>query len=213
MFTKEAGMSWLFKQVFPINNSRTGLLCPLVGIVNLFSIRWKGSLHPAFGNAKSLNPYKLVRDRMRAVKIWKHCRAIRPVVFVRDGRGQEATSQLLYQALVNIHFNSFQPPHPETLQKRQDISKSKPSKQKTRPQNLLSPQFSKIKEKKILVLKRCMNYESGVFSSREPSNPETGKEANLSMPYLTPIKVSLRYHVYWVGSTRAPPCHDFLAEV
>lgn len=167
MFTKEAGMSWLFKQFFSINNGRTGLLCPLVGIVNPFSIRWKGSLHPAFGNEKSLNPDKLVRDRVGAVKIWKHCRAIRPVVFLRDRRGQEATNQLLYQALVNIHFNSFQPPHPETLQKRQDISKSKLSKQKTRQQNLLSPQFSKIKEKNILVLKRCMNYESGVFSSRD----------------------------------------------
>lgn len=42
------------------------------------------------------------------------------IVFLGDGVG-EVQSQLRYQALVNIGFDSFQPPHPQTFQKKKKV--------------------------------------------------------------------------------------------
>lgn len=55
------------------------------------------------------------------------------------------------------------------------------------------------------MLKRRVNYETGVFCSREPSNPETGKEVNLSMPYLTPLKSLLDImFIKWAALEQRP---------
>lgn len=74
------------------------------------------------------------------------------------------------------------------LFEKQGISKPKASKLIIRLHDPHSQQFSKIKEKKLIVLKQSVNYETGLFCSREPPNAEVVK---LLIPYLNSLEYFL----------------------